>query len=312
MAKLPQGMSVKQAIHILKARGDVEYVEPNYTAQAQPTTPNDPSFTALWGLNNTGQTGGTADADIDAPEAWDLTTGGTAAVVAVLDTGVLYTHPDLVANMWTNPGEIPANGIDDDANGFIDDVFGIDTLNNDTNPIDDNGHGSHVSGTIGARGNNAVGVAGVNWVVKIMALKFLSAGGSGFFSGAIAALNYAVMMKTHPTNPVNVRVMNHSWGGSGFSQALMDASSTAGGVVTFTLKDQFGNPMAGRTLTFGTTASSLSASSGTTDASGQAQTTLSGTSVGVVSGSFGGFIITTPPTSGWAYQPTLTRITVFP
>ena len=130
---------------------------------ARAHNPNDPSFGQTWGLNNTGQTSGqagVADADIDAPEAWDLTTGSRSIVVGVIDTGVDYTHPDLAANIWTNPGEIAGNGIDDDGNGFVDDVHGYDFANNDGDPMDDNGHGTHVAGTIAAVGNNGIGVAG--------------------------------------------------------------------------------------------------------------------------------------------------------
>src|SRR5262249_36448579 len=130
-----------------------------------------------------------------------------------------YNHPDLAANMWTNPGEIPGNNIDDDGNGFIDDVQGWDFLNNDNNPMDDNSHGSHTAGTIGAVGNNNLGVTGVNWNIKIMPLKFLSAGGSGPITAALSCLNYAVMM--------DVKVSSNSWGGGGFSQAFSNALDAA-------------------------------------------------------------------------------------
>ena len=139
----------------------VKYFEPNFTARLA-QFPNDPSFPLLWGLHNTGQWNGTIDADIDAPEAWDLATGSANIVVGVIDTGVDYTHPDLAANIWTNPGEIAGNLIDDDANGFVDDVHGYDFVNNDGNPLDDHDHGTHVSGTIAGVGNNSIGVAGVN------------------------------------------------------------------------------------------------------------------------------------------------------
>jgi subtilisin family serine protease len=170
------------------------YVEPDFLITADSTTPNDPSFTSLYGLDNAGWTGGANDADIDAPEAWDLTTG-SSSIVGVIDSGVDYNHPDLAANIWTNPGEIPRDGIDNDGNGYKDDVHGYDFVNNDGDPMDDNGHGTHVSGTIGAVGNNSVGVAGVNWQVRIMALKLLGANGSGPISAAVSALNYATMMR---------------------------------------------------------------------------------------------------------------------
>jgi subtilisin family serine protease len=125
--------------------------------------PNDPRYGDLYGLNNTGQSGGTPNADIDAPEAWHVTTGSRDVIVAVVDTGIDYNHPDLAANMWVNPGEIAGNGVDDDGNGFVDDVHGYDFVNNDGDPFDDQGHGTHCAGTIGGVGNNGTGVVGVNW-----------------------------------------------------------------------------------------------------------------------------------------------------
>lgn len=198
----------------LRSDPRVEYVEPNYIYRAS-GAPNDPRFNELWGMNNTGQTGGANDADIDAPEAWDTQTGSDSTLIAVIDTGVDYNHPDLAANIWTNSGEIPNNGVDDDHNNYIDDIHGWDFANDDNDPLDDNLHGTHVAGTIGAVGNNGVGVAGVNWHVKIMALKFLGGDGSGTLADAISAILYAANNKA--------RVMNNSWGGGGFSQALLDA-----------------------------------------------------------------------------------------
>ncbi len=206
----------------LLASGLVEYVEPNYIYHTT-ATPNDSRYSQLWGMHNTGQTGGTADIDIDAPEAWSIITGGTT-VVGVVDTGVDYNHPDLANNIWTNPGEIAGNNIDDDHNGYIDDVHGINAITGSGNPFDDNAHGTHCSGTIGGVGNNGTGVAGVNWNVKIMGLKFLDANGSGSTDAAITAINYAVMMKN---SGVNLRVLSNSWGGGGASQALQDAIEAA-------------------------------------------------------------------------------------
>jgi subtilisin family serine protease len=188
--------------------------------------PGDPSFGSLWGLDNSGQTGGVADADIDAPEAWNVTTGSRSVVVGVVDTGVDYRHPDLAANMWRNPGEVAGDRIDNDGNGFVDDVYGWDFANNDADPFDDNGHGTHTSGTIGAVGGNGAGVAGVNWQVSLMALKFLGADGSGTTSAAVAALNYATMMRR--TYGVNVVATNNSWGGGGASTALTNAIVAGG------------------------------------------------------------------------------------
>jgi subtilisin family serine protease len=226
LVKIPAHLSVPEAIARYKGYASVLYAEPNYIvrkAQHVQLTPNDPNFTQLWGLHNTGQTGGTPDADIDAPEAWDITTGSSSVVVFVIDTGVDYNHPDLNANLWTNPGEIPGNGIDDDGNGYVDDVYGIDTYYNDTDPFDGDGHGTHVSGTIGAIGNNNVGVVGVNWSVKIGHCKFLSDFGSGTTAGAISCLQYILNLK-QTGNPANdIIATNNSWGGGGFSQALYDA-----------------------------------------------------------------------------------------
>ncbi len=191
------------------------------------TTPNDPLFGSLWGLHNSGQTvnglAGTLGADINATAAWDITNGSSNVIVAIVDTGVDYNHPDLSANIWTNPGEIPGNGIDDDHNGYIDDIHGWNFVTNASDPLDDNGHGTHVSGTIGASGNNGIGVVGVNWQVKMMALKAFDAAGSGFTSDAVSAILYA--------NANGASVISNSWSGSGFDQALKDAIDTSPAVV---------------------------------------------------------------------------------
>jgi serine protease len=232
--------NVDRAIKELEADSRVRYAEPNFVVRAQ-RVPNDPSFGQLWGLNNTGQTvngvAGTADADIDAPEAWDVTTGSSNVTVAVIDTGVDFSHPDLGGSMatstlmWANSGENcgstdPAiscaqrsNGVDDDADGYVDDWRGWDFVNRDNNPQDDNDHGSHVSGTIGGIGDNGVGVAGVNWRVKVMALKFLDSTGSGSTADATDAVLYAA---AH-----GAQVLSNSWGGGGYSQALRDAIAQA-------------------------------------------------------------------------------------
>ncbi|MHB1035438.1 MAG: S8 family serine peptidase [Pirellulales bacterium] len=209
----------------LAASGQVASFGPNAVLTAA-LLPDDAEFSQLWGLNNTGQDGGTADADIDAPEAWDLSTGTSEVVVGVIDTGIDYTHPDLAANIWTNPREIPGNGLDDDGNGFVDDVHGYDFLHNDGDPMDDNRHGTHVAGTIAAAGNNSTGVAGVNWSSSLMALKFLDAEGSGNTDDAIRALNYATMMRS--TYSVNVRLTSNSWGGGGMDPSLYDAIAASG------------------------------------------------------------------------------------
>ena len=210
----------------------VLYAEPNFVYSISETTastaPDDPAMTdgSLWGLHNTGQSGGTADADIDAPEAWDLTTGSADVVLAVIDTGVDYTHPDLAGNMWTNPGEIAGDGIDNDSNGYVDDVYGWDFVNDDNDPMDGHDHGTHVAGTIGGVGDNSSGISGVNWDTEIMALKFLDDSGSGSTADAISAINYATMMKRD--HGINVIASNNSWGGGSYSSALWDAIETAG------------------------------------------------------------------------------------
>jgi subtilisin family serine protease len=240
--RLPAGADVLQAVQRLTGRPGIAYAEPDYVLSVAATNPNDPNFAQLWGLNNTGQTGGTPNADIDAPEAWDITKGSSSIVVGVIDTGVDYNHKDLATNIWTNPGESgvdrkghnkATNGVDDDGNGYVDDVHGWDFINHDNNPMDDNGHGTHVSGTIGAVGNNGVGVVGVNWNVQIMALKFLSAAGSGSTSDAVLAVNYATMMHnlyvtSGGTKGANIVLTSNSWGGGGYSQALYDAINASG------------------------------------------------------------------------------------
>ncbi|MEN8218885.1 MAG: S8 family serine peptidase, partial [Pseudomonadota bacterium] len=209
-----KGKGIQTLIREYRQNNKVEYAEPNYIVHTT-MIPNDTQFSQLWGLHNTGQTGGVLDADIDAPEAWDNQTGNSSVVVGVIDTGVDYNHEDLAANIWFNPGEIAGNGIDDDGNGFTDDINGWDFLNNDNDPIDDNSHGTHVAGIIGAVGDNGSGVVGVNWSVQIMPLKFLGANGSGTTADAIEAIQYATMM--------GVKILNNSWGSGGFSQALRDA-----------------------------------------------------------------------------------------
>lgn len=210
---------------IVRYRRDprIKYVEPNYRVslirQRIERFPNDPRFAQMWGLHNTGQTGGTNDADIDAPEAWDIETGNDV-IIGVIDTGIDWTHEDLAANVWINPGEIPNNRLDDDGNGYIDDIRGWDFVNNDNDPMDDEGHGSHVSGTIAAVGNNGIGTVGVSWSAKIMPLKFLDANGNGTTAGAIEAVEYATRM--------HARLTSNSWGGGDFSQALYDAIAAAG------------------------------------------------------------------------------------
>jgi large repetitive protein len=198
-------------------------VEPDYLVHAAADAvkmPNDARFGELWGMHNTGQTGGTADADIDAPTAWAISTGSPTVKVAVIDTGISYTHPDLAGNIWSNIGETNGNGIDDDGNGYVDDVRGWNFVNDSPNANDDQYHGTHCAGTIGARGNDADGVVGVSWQVSLIPLKFLSSSGSGVTSDAIAAIRYATRMGCHITS--------NSWGGGGYSSLLKQAIDAGG------------------------------------------------------------------------------------
>jgi subtilisin family serine protease len=216
----------------------VEYAQPNYEIQLDPTdpiskkdlvyrpnssTPNDPKFGDQWALNNVGQDGGKELADIGALQAWVKTHGSDKVVVAVLDSGVDYTHKDLVANIWNRPDSIPQYA--DDELGSFDDVHGFDADANAGDPMDDNGHGTHCAGIIGAEGDNGEGIAGVNWNVSIMPLKFLGRGGFGTTKNAIEAINYAIDRKQ---KGVNVRVINASWGSTQYSRALEDAIRAAG------------------------------------------------------------------------------------
>jgi len=212
--------AVLDAIDKLRKDPNVEFVEPDYLVKAV-KTPNDPNFVQQYGMNNNGQTGGAIDADIDAVEAWDVFTGNSEEIIiGVIDSGVDYLHPDLTDNIWQNLGEIPDNGIDDDGNGYVDDYYGWDFAYDDNDPMDDNGHGTHCSGIIAAKGNNKTGVCGVMWNARIMALKFLDEYGSGYTSDAIDAINYATAM--------NVPLTSNSWGGGGYSQALEEVIAQSG------------------------------------------------------------------------------------
>ncbi len=188
-----------------------------------PATPNDPMFAEQWALNNTGQNGGKEKAHVDALKAWLKTRGSDKVVVAVLDTGVDFTHTDLVSNIWFRPDNIPQ--YTDDELGTFNDEHGFNATDNISDPMDDNGHGTHCAGIIGAEGNNDEGIAGINWNVQIMPLKFLGRGGFGSTKDAIEAINYAVDRKQ---KGVNVRVISASWGSTQYSKALEDAIRAAG------------------------------------------------------------------------------------
>jgi len=203
--KLNKGETVEAALERYRHNPAVEYAEPNYIYQLA-AIPNDTQFTSLWGLRNTGQnvsgTVGTADVDIDAPEAWDITTGSSNVIIGVIDTGIAYDHPDLAANIWKNPGEIPNDRIDNDGNGLVDDVFGYDFRSGDSDPMDMDpfGHGTHIAGTIGAVGNNNSGVTGVMHKVKLMALKASDENGSLSDIAILSAIEYAIEKGAHVIN----------------------------------------------------------------------------------------------------------------
>ncbi len=168
------------------------------------TTPNDPLFSQQWAIS-----------EISAPQAWAKTTGSRTVVIAVLDTGVDYNHPDLSGNIWKNTKEVPGNAVDEDKNGYIDDTRGWNFVDKNNNPMDTNGHGTACAGIVGAIGNNRLGIAGLDWSVRVLPLKVIGSQGYGYESDAIDAILYA--------NQMGADVISISWGGSGFDQALKDA-----------------------------------------------------------------------------------------
>ena len=234
LVTLPKDLSVQEAIQNFMSDPNVEYAEPNYALCAS-KVPNDPYFRNQWALHNDGTyAGGTAGADIKAPSAWDITTGSSSIVIAVLDTGIDYTHEDLSNNIWQNPGESNCfNGLDDDGNGFIDDCKGWNFVDGTNDPMDDEGHGTHVAGIIGAVGNNLNGISGLMWNVKLMPLKIfavnrLETGGcvGGYVSDEIAAIQYIV---DAVGRGVNVKVINASYRQYAFCNAELEAIYLANG-----------------------------------------------------------------------------------
>lgn len=209
---LPDGAGVESAVAAAESLPDVLYAEPNYSVSTT-ASPNDPMFDEMWSLGLTSGDG--VNSGIGTPRVWNLTTGSSGVTVGVVDTGVDATHPDLANNMYTNPGEVPGNGVDDDGNGLVDDVRGWDWVEDDNNAADLNGHGTHVAGTIGAKGNNANGVVGVAWEVRLVPLRVLDAAGSGWTSDVAAAFAYA--------GRNGVDVVNASLAGNSPSVALLDA-----------------------------------------------------------------------------------------
>lgn len=209
-----------QKLADLKSLANIEYIEPNFTYKAF-TAPTDANFSKQWGLNNDGKNSGSIwspgkkGIDISALEAWKITKGNRSVKIAVIDTGVDYNHPDLSKNIMVNDAELNGtDGVDDDNNGYIDDVYGYDFGNNDNDPMDGHGHGTHCAGVIGAS-HDAQGIAGVMANVQILPIKFLKDNGSGTLEGAIGAIDYAISR--------GVDIMSNSWGGPGNSQALKEA-----------------------------------------------------------------------------------------
>lgn len=225
--KLPPGIKAAEAIAAMSEDERVEYAATNDIIRTVPIAGNDNDAAAaahdglspkLWGLNNEGQTGGTPDADIDATEAWSIQTGNGDAdgpLIAIIDTGINYHHEALQANVWTNPGEIAGNGIDDDGNGVVDDIHGVNAATDTGDPLDDDGHGSHCFGTIAGSGEGAQGLYGVMHDAQVLGAKFLAADGSGTLADAIESVLYSTKM--------GARITSNSWGGGGFNRALYDA-----------------------------------------------------------------------------------------
>ncbi|HEY3044926.1 MAG TPA: S8 family serine peptidase, partial [Vicinamibacterales bacterium] len=211
-----KSLSAAALIERLARRDDVVYAEPNFIIHIT-ATPNDPYFPELWGLDN-----------IHATPAWDLSLGSSSNVVAVIDTGIDYAHEDLAANMWSAPAEFTVS-VDGQAITCAAGTHGFNAITRTCNPMDDQNHGTHVSGTIGAVGNNGIGVVGVNWTARLMAIKFLDAQGSGTTADAIAAVEFAIAVKQvfAATGGANIRVLSNSWGGPEFSQALLDQVNAA-------------------------------------------------------------------------------------
>ena len=231
----------------LNREAGVAFAEPDYVIQPTsdaPALPDDPAFGRLWGLHNTGQDGGVVDIDVDAPEAWQLTRGGSDVVVAVVDTGVDVTHPDLARNIWVNRGEVPGNGVDDDGNGYVDDVQGWN-FHDDSNVVfrsfEEDAHGTHLAGTIAAVADNGVGVAGVAPGVTVMPVKFIGPDGIGTTSAAAAAIEYAYRN--------GADVINASWGGDG-GRVLQKVITRATGAVVVAGAGNTGSDIDGSRIDF--------------------------------------------------------------
>jgi PKD repeat protein len=216
VVQIPSQVSVSQAIARSLDSGLFESAEPDYYVHAAIHAPNDPEYQQgfLWALHNTGLSGGSPDADIDALEAWNLATE-SEVTVAIIDSGVRITHEDLAGSLWINPQEIPGNRIDDDRNGIVDDIHGFNAMADNADLTDTLGHGTHIAGIIGAIGNNGVGTVGVAWCARLMSLKFLNSDGEGTISDAVKCLDYA--------RAKGARIVTASWVDNESSQALLSA-----------------------------------------------------------------------------------------
>src|ERR1700722_7314681 len=216
---MAEGPVIPEMLQSFRSSPAVLYAEPDYIVHAV-GSPNDPQFPSQWSLQNTGQNGGTAGADIHATQAWGLATGNRNVVVGVIDTGIDYTHEDLSGNVWASPAPFSVTPQSGTVIECPAGTHGFNMVADSCDPMDDNGHGSHVSGTIGAVGNNGIGVAGVNWQVSILPCKFLNSDGAGDTEAAIACLNLFKQLKD---SGVEIVETSNSWGGADASQALQDA-----------------------------------------------------------------------------------------
>ncbi|MES2504452.1 MAG: S8 family peptidase [Myxococcota bacterium] len=223
LIKVNPGASTASAVAVYQTEPSIQFIEANWIIHGTSLEPDDPFFKSQWSLRNNGQFGGTLGVDLGALSAWDITLGSPAAVVGVIDTGADYNHPDLKKNIWVNAQEIPGNNLDDDKNGYIDDVHGVNVITHTGDPMDDNEHGTHVAGIIGAEANNGFGISGISPNVTIIPCKFLDASGSGDTASALACLEYFAILATRTKDPISFVATNNSWSGGDTMLALQEA-----------------------------------------------------------------------------------------